>query len=156
METIYIPHVESGQHEAILFTVWLNPQIVATIANKTNDPSNLQWIKGNDSYEYLRDHNHRQPIYPRRQTFGTNGHPGSAWMALRSNPLYNMLNAPDPSMHYLLMKNRAKILYNLQNECRAENLLHSISVNCAWDSVVLMLSQAKENHPKIILFHTVG
>jgi len=37
----YIPHVESGQHEAMLFTVWLNPQIVlisATIANKRNDP----------------------------------------------------------------------------------------------------------------------
>jgi len=30
METIYIPHVESGQHEAMLFTVWLNPQIVLT------------------------------------------------------------------------------------------------------------------------------
>jgi len=46
METIcIIPHVESGQHEAMLFTVWLNPQIVlisATIANKTNNPSNLQ------------------------------------------------------------------------------------------------------------------
>jgi len=28
METTYIPHLESGQHEAMLFTVWLNPQIV--------------------------------------------------------------------------------------------------------------------------------
>jgi len=39
METIHIPHVESGQYEAMLFTVWLNPQIVlvsATIASKTN------------------------------------------------------------------------------------------------------------------------
>jgi len=42
---IHIPHVESGQHEAMLFTVRLNPQIIlisATIANKTNDPPNLQ------------------------------------------------------------------------------------------------------------------
>jgi len=29
METIYIPHVE---HEAMLFTVWLNPQIVLILA----------------------------------------------------------------------------------------------------------------------------
>jgi len=41
METMYTPDVESGQDEAILFTVWLNPQIVlitATIANKANNP----------------------------------------------------------------------------------------------------------------------
>jgi len=40
IETIYIPHVESHHHEAMLFTVWLNPQILlisANIANKTND-----------------------------------------------------------------------------------------------------------------------
>jgi len=24
----HIPHVESGQHEAMVFTVWLNPQII--------------------------------------------------------------------------------------------------------------------------------
>jgi len=36
----YIPHVE---HEAMLFTVWLNPQIVLISAtvDKTNDPLGL-------------------------------------------------------------------------------------------------------------------
>jgi len=32
METIYVPHVESGQHEAMLFTVWSNPQIILITA----------------------------------------------------------------------------------------------------------------------------
>jgi len=68
------------EHEVMLFKVWLNPQIVlisATIANKTNDPPNLQRIQGNDSYEHLHDHRHRQQIYPGRQMLGTNGHPNA-------------------------------------------------------------------------------
>jgi len=46
-------HVGSGQHEAMLFTVWLNPQIIlitATIANKMGTQARIQ---GNDSNEYV-------------------------------------------------------------------------------------------------------
>jgi len=53
IETIYIPHVKSHQHEAMLFTVWLNPQIVlisATIAIKTNNPPNIQWMIHMNAY----------------------------------------------------------------------------------------------------------
>jgi len=46
----HIPHVKSGQHEAMLFTEWLNPQIIlitATIAKtgtqaKMNNPPSFQ------------------------------------------------------------------------------------------------------------------
>jgi len=59
-------------------------------------------------------------------------------------------DSPDPSIHDLLMKNGAK---TFKMECRGENLLHGISANYRIP-IILMLSQAKENQPKTILFHS--
>jgi len=70
----------------MLFTVWLNPQIIliaSTIANKMgtqakiNNPPSFQWIQGNDSNEYLRDHSHREQIHPGRQPLSANEHPSA-------------------------------------------------------------------------------